>query len=152
MIVTAFKKGRNQRGELCQKRTCETQCRLSFQPQQQRNCVAPGLHVDSEQGMIYGPNGENTDDTDETGERVDITRSSFYMQYHGKDKTAAGETLQCNTLSGSLQNTCIAQGESQRCLKNGHRKKGKSPHDSSSSFSETISATDNSRCSMPIPV
>ena len=59
----------------------------------------------------------------ETEELVDITRSSFCMQCHGRYNAPDGETIQCNTLSGSYQNTYVAQGGSQTC-QDCHMKKG----------------------------
>lgn len=61
--------------------------------------------------VLGGPMSVNdAEDAHETLEAVDITRSSFCMQCHGIYKSADGETIQCNTLSGSYQDTYVAMG------------------------------------------
>lgn len=85
--------------------------------------VARGFNGPREHGMIYGPNGEDAGDAHETEEAEDITRSSFCMQCHGIYKAADGETINCNTLSGSYQNAYVARGGSQTC-QDCHMKKG----------------------------
>lgn len=85
--------------------------------------VARGLHGEPKKGVIYGPNGSDSDGAHETVETVDMTRSVFCMQCHGKYKAADGETIQCNTLSGSYQNTYNNLGGSKTCQEC-HMKKG----------------------------
>lgn len=85
--------------------------------------VAPGFNGSAEEGMIYGPHGEDAGDAHETLQAVDMTRSAFCMQCHGIYTAADGETIQCNTISGSYQNAYVAQGGSQTC-QDCHMEKG----------------------------
>lgn len=85
--------------------------------------VARGLHGDPEKDVIYGPNGEHGDDFHKSIETPDITRSVFCMQCHGVYKAPDGEIIQCNTLSGSYQNSYISMGGSKTCQEC-HMKKG----------------------------
>ena len=93
--------------------------------------VARGLRGDPKKGAIYGPTGADSGGAHETIETVDITRSVMCMQCHGKYKAPDGETIQCNTLSGSFQNAYASNGGTETCqdchmLKNG--KTGKKSH------------------------
>lgn len=85
--------------------------------------VARGLRGAPEKGVVYGPNGEDADDGHKSIETPDITRSVFCMQCHGVYKAPDGETIQCNTLSGSYQNSYISMGGSKTCQEC-HMKKG----------------------------
>jgi nitrate/TMAO reductase-like tetraheme cytochrome c subunit len=85
--------------------------------------VAPGFNGLPEDGIIYGPRGEDAGDAHETLASVDMTRSAFCMQCHGVYTAADGETIQCNTLSGSYQDAYVAQGGSRTC-QNCHMDKG----------------------------
>lgn len=85
--------------------------------------TAPGINGKPEQGVIYGPNGSDSGGAHPTVETVDITRSAFCMQCHGKYNAPDGETIQCNTLSGSYQNAYLSLGGSQTC-QDCHMKKG----------------------------
>ena len=85
--------------------------------------VARGLRGEPEKGVVYGPNGEDGDDFHESIETPDLSRSVFCMQCHGVYKAQDGETIQCNTLSGSYQNFYISMGGSQTC-QDCHMKKG----------------------------
>ncbi|MCI5145078.1 MAG: ammonia-forming cytochrome c nitrite reductase subunit c552, partial [Candidatus Electrothrix sp. AR3] len=86
--------------------------------------VARGLRGDPKKDAIYGPNGADTGGAHKTVETVDITRSVFCMQCHGKYKSPDGETIQCNTLSGSYQNAYNNLGGSKSC-QDCHMKRGK---------------------------
>ena len=77
--------------------------------------VATGLRGKPKKGAIYGPTGADSGGAHETIETVDITRSVFCMQCHGKYKAPDGETIQCNTLSGSFQNAYGNNGGSDTC-------------------------------------
>ena len=77
--------------------------------------VARGLRGDPKKGAIYGPTGADSGGAHETIETVDITRSVFCMQCHGKYKAPDGETIQCNTLSGSFQNAYGNLGGTETC-------------------------------------
>lgn len=85
--------------------------------------VARGLRGAPEKGVVYGPNGEDGDDFHKSIETPDISRSVFCMQCHGVYKAPDGETIQCNTLSGSYQNSYISMGGSKTCQEC-HMKKG----------------------------
>ncbi len=84
--------------------------------------VARGLRGDPVKNAVYGPNG-NDSDGHETMENIEMTRSAFCMQCHGKYFSADGEMIQCNTLSGSFQNTYVSLGGSETC-QDCHMKKG----------------------------
>ena len=85
--------------------------------------VARGLRGAPEKDVIYGPYGNDTDGAHETMETVDMSRSVFCMQCHGVYNAPDGEIIQCNTLSGSYQNTYINLGGSKTCQEC-HMKKG----------------------------
>jgi len=85
--------------------------------------VARGLRGNPVKGVIYGPNGSDSEGAHETIETVDMTRSVFCMQCHGRYKAPDGETIQCNPLSGSYQNTYNNLGGSRTCQEC-HMKKG----------------------------
>ncbi len=84
--------------------------------------VARGLRGDPVEDAVYGPHG-NDSDGHTTIENIEMTRSVFCMQCHGKYNAPDGETIQCNTLSGSYQNTYYNLGGSQTCQEC-HMKKG----------------------------
>lgn len=123
MIVTAHKKKGTKEGDAAKKELSRLYVGCLSCHNIKATAVARGLHGPPKPGMIYGPNGEDADDAHKTEELVDITRSSFCMQCHGKYNAADGETIQCNTLSGSYQNSYVAKGGSQSC-QDCHMKKG----------------------------
>ncbi len=123
MIVTAHKMKGTPKGDAAKKELAKLNVGCLSCHNVKAGAVARGLHGEPKPGMIYGPNGEDADDGHETEELVDITRASFCMQCHGKYKAVDGETIQCNTLSGSYQNTYIAKGGSKTC-QDCHMKKG----------------------------
>jgi Outer membrane cytochrome MtrC/MtrF-like, domains II/IV len=123
MIVTAHKMKGTAKGDAVRKELAKLNVGCLACHNLKAGAVARGLHGEPKPGMIYGPNGADADDGHETEELVDITRASFCMQCHGKYKAADGETIQCNTLSGSYQNAYVAQGGSQTC-QDCHMKKG----------------------------
>ena len=77
--------------------------------------AAPGFNGPPEKDMIYGPHGEDAGDAHETLQATDITQAAFCMQCHGVYTAADGETIQCNTLSGSFQNAYTNSGGSNTC-------------------------------------
>ena len=115
MIVTAFKEKGKPAGDAVKKQLARLNVGCLSCHNIKATEVARGFNGPAEKGMIYGPNGEDADDAHETTEAVDITRSSFCMQCHGIYKAADGETIQCNTLSGSYQDTYVALGGSKTC-------------------------------------
>jgi Outer membrane cytochrome MtrC/MtrF-like, domains II/IV len=123
MIVTAHKMKGTSKGDAAKKELAKLNVGCLACHNVKAGAVARGLHGEPKPGMIYGPNGDDADDGHETEELVDITRASFCMQCHGKYKAVDGETIQCNTLSGSYQNTYIAKGGSKTC-QDCHMKKG----------------------------
>ncbi len=126
LIVTAFDKkdspaGKKARTELAKLKVGCLSCHNI-----KATAVTRGLHGPPIKGAIYGPEGIMAEDDDghDSIETVDMTRSAFCMQCHGRYKAPDGETIQCNTLSGSYQNAYISQGGSRSCqdchMKNGH--------------------------------
>ena len=85
--------------------------------------VARGLRGDPVKDVVYGPRGKDSDGH-QTIENIEMTRSLFCMQCHGKYFAPDGEIIQCNTLSGSYQNTYVSLGGAQTCqdchMKQGH--------------------------------
>ncbi len=123
MIVTAFKEKGKPAGDSAKKELARLNVGCLSCHNIKATEVARGFNGPAEKGMIYGPKGEDAEDAHETLEAVDITRSSFCMQCHGIYKSADGETIQCNTLSGSYQDTYVAMGGSKTC-QDCHMKKG----------------------------
>ncbi|MBU0944756.1 MAG: hypothetical protein KJ804_08480 [Proteobacteria bacterium] len=123
MIVTAYKMDGTKEGNDAKKELARLNVGCLACHNIKATAVARGLHGDPGPGMIYGPNGEDGDNAHPSEELVDLSRASFCMQCHGKYKAADGEIIQCNTLSGSFQNTYVAQGGSQSC-QDCHMKKG----------------------------
>ncbi len=123
MIVTAFKEKGKSAGEKAKKELSRLNVGCLSCHNIKATEVARGFNGPAEKGMIYGPKGEDAGDAHETLEAVDITKSSFCMQCHGLYKAADGETIQCNTLSGSYQDTYVALGGSKTC-QDCHMKKG----------------------------
>ena len=77
--------------------------------------VAPGLRGQPREGVMYGPNGEDGEDFHASVETVDLKTSAFCMQCHGVYHAPDGETIQCNTLSGSYRHGYLAAGGSKTC-------------------------------------
>lgn len=123
MIVTAHKEKGKPAGDTAKKELAKLNVGCLSCHNMKATEVARGFNGPAEKGMIYGPTGAETDGAHETMEAVDITRSSFCMQCHGIYKAADGETIQCNTLSGSYQDTYVALGGSKTCQEC-HMKKG----------------------------
>lgn len=123
MIVTAHKKKGTPEGDAAKKELAKLNVGCLSCHSIKAGAVARSLNGPPEHGVIYGPNGEDAEDGHESEELVDITRSSFCMQCHGKYKAPDGDTIQCNTLSGSYQNAYVAQGGSKSCQEC-HMKKG----------------------------
>lgn len=122
-IVTAHKKKGTPEGDAAKKELAKLNVGCMSCHNLKAISVASGLNGPPEKGMMYGPNGNEADGAHETLEAVDITRSSFCMQCHGIYKAEDGEMIQCNTLSGSYQNTYVAKGGSKSCQEC-HMKKG----------------------------
>ena len=123
MIVTAHKKKGTKEGDAAKKELAKLNVGCLSCHNIKAGSVARGLNGDPKYGMIYGPEGLAGDDFHESTEMIDITRSSFCMQCHGIYKAPDGETIQCNTLSGSYQNGYVAKGGSKTCQEC-HMKKG----------------------------
>jgi len=123
MIVTAFKQKGTAEGEAAKKQLSRLNIGCLSCHNIKATEVARGFNGPPEKGMIYGPHGAEPDDGHETTEMVDITRSAFCMQCHGIYKAPDGETIQCNTLSGSYRDGYVAMGGSQTC-QDCHMKKG----------------------------
>jgi formate-dependent nitrite reductase cytochrome c552 subunit len=122
LIVTAFdekgkKAGGNARAELERLNVGCLSCHNI-----KATSVARGLRGDPVKKAVYGPNGNDSEGHD-TLENIEMTRSAFCMQCHGKYFSADGEMIQCNTLSGSFQNTYVSLGGSETC-QDCHMKKG----------------------------
>ncbi|PIE63945.1 MAG: hypothetical protein CSA26_10520 [Desulfobacterales bacterium] len=84
--------------------------------------IAPGLRGEPRPGAVYGPNGDDSD-FHESIETTDLKTSAFCMQCHGVYHASDGETIQCNTLSGSYRHSYLAAGGTKTCLEC-HNKKG----------------------------
>lgn len=123
MIVTAFKKKGTPEGDKVKAELAKLKVGCLSCHNIKATEVARGFNGPAEEGMIYGPAGADAGDAHDTTEAVDITRSSFCMQCHGIYQAADGETIQCNTLSGSYRDNYIARGGSQTC-QDCHMKKG----------------------------
>ncbi len=123
MIVTAFKEKGTPKGDKATKELARLKVGCLACHNIKATEVARGFNGPPERGMIYGPTGADADDAHETTETVDLQRSSFCMQCHGIYKAADGETIQCNTLSGSYQDTYVALGGAKTC-QDCHMKKG----------------------------
>ncbi|GAB4334933.1 MAG: multiheme c-type cytochrome ExtKL [Desulfobulbaceae bacterium] len=122
MIVTAFDKKDTPEGEQARKELARLNVGCLACHNIKATAVARGLRGAPEENAVYGPTGAESDGH-KTIETVDITRSVFCMQCHGIYKAADGETIQCNTLSGSYQNTYVNLGGSETC-QDCHMKKG----------------------------
>lgn len=122
-IVTAFKEKETPAGDALKKELAKLNIGCLSCHNIKATEVARGFNGPAEEGMIYGPKGEDAGDAHETLQAIDMTRSAFCMQCHGVYKAADGETIQCNTLSGSYRNAYVAKGGSQTC-QDCHMKKG----------------------------
>jgi len=123
MIVTATKEKGKPAGEAAKKEVAKLNVGCLSCHNLKALTVAPSWNGPREEGMIYGPHGEDAGDDHETLASVDMTRSAFCMQCHGIYTGADGETIQCNTLSGSYQNSYVAKGGSKTC-QDCHMEKG----------------------------
>ena len=115
MIVTATKEKGKPAGDAAKKELAKLKVGCLSCHNLKALTIAPGFNGPREEGMIYGPHGEDAGDAHETLESEDMTRAAFCMQCHGIYTAADGETIQCNTLSGSYQNSYVAQGGSKTC-------------------------------------
>lgn len=122
-IVTAFKEKDTPAGDAAKKELSKLNIGCLSCHNIKATAAAPGFNGPAEEGMIYGPRGDDAGDAHETLQAIDMTRSAFCMQCHGVYKAADGETIQCNTLSGSYRNGYVARGGSQTC-QDCHMKKG----------------------------
>lgn len=123
LIVTAFKEKGKAAGDSAKAKLAKLNVGCLSCHNIKATEVARGFHGPPEKGMIYGPSGEDAGDAHETLEAMDIRRSSFCMQCHGVYKAADGETIQCNTLSGSYRHGYVAKGGSKSC-QDCHMQKG----------------------------
>ncbi len=123
MIVTAVKEKGKPAGDAAKKKLSRLNVGCLSCHNVKATAVARGFNGPAEKDMIYGPNGEDAGDAHETLQANDMTRSAFCMQCHGVYRAADGETIQCNTLSGSYRNAYVANGGSRTC-QDCHMKKG----------------------------
>ena len=115
MIVTATKEKGKPAGDAAKKELAKLNVGCLSCHNLKALTVAPGWNGPREEGVIYGPHGEDAGDAHDTVQSIDMTRSAFCMQCHGIYTAADGETIQCNTLSGSYQNAYVAKGGSKTC-------------------------------------
>lgn len=123
LIVTAHKEKDSSAGKKAKKELAKLNIGCLSCHNIKATAVARGLHGAPKKGAVYGPTDSDSDGAHETIEAINMTRSVFCMQCHGKYKAPDGETIQCNTLSGSYQNTYITLGGSKTCQEC-HMKKG----------------------------
>ncbi len=124
LIVTAFEEKGSAQGV----RAAETLAKLNVGCYSchniKANGVAPGLRGAPAEKVIYGPNGDDGDDFHQSVASSDLQTSAFCMQCHGVYHAPDGETIQCNTLSGSYRHGYLAAGGSKSCqdchLNKGH--------------------------------
>ncbi len=114
MIVTAFEEKDNKKGAAAQKELAKLSVGCTSCHNIKATSVAKGLRGEPKYGVVYGPNG-NDSDGHESIESVEMGRSLFCMQCHGIYTAPDGEKIQCNTLSGSYQDAYINLGGSQTC-------------------------------------
>jgi hypothetical protein len=115
MIVTAAKESGKPAGDAAKNELAKLRVGCLSCHNLKALAVAPHWNGPAEEGMIYGPHGEDAGDAHETLASVDMTRAAFCMQCHGVWTGSDGETIQCNTLSGSYQNGYVAKGGSKTC-------------------------------------
>jgi len=125
MIVTAHKEKDKPAGEKAKKELSKLNVGCVSCHNLKAISVARGLRGAPKKGAIYGPSGANSGGAHETIQTVDITRSVFCMQCHGKYTAPDGETIQCNTLSGSFQNAYQNNGGTETCQDCHMEKSGK---------------------------
>lgn len=123
MIVTATKEKGKPAGDAAKKELSKLKVGCLSCHNLKALTIAPHWNGLPEEGMVYGPYGEDAGDAHETLESIDMTRSAFCMQCHGIYTSADGETIQCNTISGSYQNAYVARGGSKTC-QDCHMEKG----------------------------
>lgn len=123
MIVTATKEKGKPAGDAAKKELAKLKVGCLSCHSLKALTVSPGFNGPREEDIIYGPHGEDAGDAHETLASVDMTRASFCMQCHGIYTAADGETIQCNTLSGSYLNAYVAGGGSKTC-QDCHMEKG----------------------------
>ena len=115
LIVTAFEKKGSSEGSQAAEELAKLNVGCYSCHNIKATSIAPGLRGKPKKGVIYGPNGEDGDDFHESIESVDISTSAFCMQCHGVYHAPDGETIQCNTLSGSYRHGYLAAGGSKTC-------------------------------------
>lgn len=123
MIVTAVKEKGKPAGDAAKKELAKLNVGCLSCHHIKALASAPGFNGPPEKDMIYGPKGEDAGDAHETLQATDMTLSAFCMQCHGVYTAADGETIQCNTLSGSYRHGYVARGGAQTC-QDCHMKKG----------------------------
>ncbi len=124
LIVTAFEEKGNAQGKAASDQLAQLNVGCYSCHNIKASGVAPGLRGEPHPDVIYGPHGEDGDDFHTTIQSVDLSTSAFCMQCHGVYHAADGETIQCNTLSGSYRHGYLAAGGSKTCqqchLNKGH--------------------------------
>ena len=124
LIVTAFEKKGSAEGKAASESLAKLNVGCYSCHNIKAHGVAPGLRGQPEPGVMYGPNGNDGDDFHKSIETVDLQTSAFCMQCHGVYHAPDGETIQCNTLSGSYRHGYLAAGGTKTCqdchLNKGH--------------------------------
>ncbi len=123
LIVTAFEKKGSGAGSKAADQLAKLNVGCLSCHNIKATSVMLGLRGPPEQDVIYGPTGEDGDDFHSSIASVEINTSAFCMQCHGVFKSPDGETIQCNTLSGSYRNSYLTAGGSRTC-QDCHMKKG----------------------------
>ena len=114
MIVTAFDKKDAKEGKKAMEELAKINVGCNACHNIKATSVAIGLRGEPKYGVVYGPNGHDSDGH-KTIESAELKRSIFCMQCHGIYNAPDGEQIQCNTLSGSYQDAYINMGGSQTC-------------------------------------
>lgn len=114
LIVTAFEKKGTPAGDAAGKELAKLNVGCTACHNIKATTVAQGLRGKPEYGAVYGVHGKDSDGH-KTIESVELTRSIFCMQCHGIITAPDGEKIQCNTLSGSYQDTYSNLGGTQTC-------------------------------------
>jgi hypothetical protein len=124
LIVTAFEKKGTPEGDAASKELGRLHVGCTACHNIKANDVAKGFRGEPLYGVVYGPTGAESDGH-QTIRSPEIKISAYCMQCHGIYTAPDGETIYCNTLSGSYENAYVNMGGAQRCHDCHMHKKGR---------------------------